>query len=322
MTPTVPNEYISCVVVDAGARYGLHPTWSPASTLCDFFLFEVDNDEVERLKAKYSAFDNIRVLNTALFDEETTVVINLRRHLGLSSLYEANDEFLRQDKYWIEEHTTVGTCNVDATTLDSFFEHSPVHFLKLDTEGSEVNILRGAEQHLQSSVLGVRSEVQFAQILQGTPLFGEIHQLMLSYGFELLNFDYSGRGAPQSPFTRNDRYGKLMSTDAVWVLRPSILLERPSEDFPHDIIRLSLFLMLNNATDYALKLLVDSVRSGQLNMSSLSSDPIFRYIKQEIRLLFKEISYYPSIDLETLDSIYKMLFDEEFPKLHHFYQAS
>ncbi len=42
-----------CVVIDAGARYGLHPTWSDLRGLVEFHLFEMDDVESGRLEQRY-----------------------------------------------------------------------------------------------------------------------------------------------------------------------------------------------------------------------------------------------------------------------------
>ena len=40
---------LNCVVVDAGARYGLHPSWAELRGIAEFHLFEMDADEADRL---------------------------------------------------------------------------------------------------------------------------------------------------------------------------------------------------------------------------------------------------------------------------------
>ena len=54
-------------IVDAGARYGIHPNFEELREIADFHLFEVDKDECLRLKKKYKSRKNIKVYNQGLF---------------------------------------------------------------------------------------------------------------------------------------------------------------------------------------------------------------------------------------------------------------
>jgi hypothetical protein len=58
-------------------------------------------------------------------------------------------------------------------------------FLKIDTQGSELDILRGAEQSLKAAAM-VELEVEFVEVYKGQPLFHDVSQFMADRGFELL----------------------------------------------------------------------------------------------------------------------------------------
>lgn len=53
------------VIVDIGARYGIHPSWRYLSKDAIFHLVEADYDESIRLKFKYRSDKNIIVHNCA-----------------------------------------------------------------------------------------------------------------------------------------------------------------------------------------------------------------------------------------------------------------
>ncbi len=58
-------------------------------------------------------------------------------------------------------------------------------FLKLDTQGSELDILRGSSRTLEETSL-VEVEVEFCPMYEGQPLFADVDALLRADGFELL----------------------------------------------------------------------------------------------------------------------------------------
>ena len=47
------NLDLKTTVLDAGGRYGIHPTWKPFTGELKYYLFEPDPSERARLKRKY-----------------------------------------------------------------------------------------------------------------------------------------------------------------------------------------------------------------------------------------------------------------------------
>ena len=67
-------------------------------------------------------------------------------------------------------------------------------WMELDTQGSELEILRGADVLLRDSVLALQVEVEFAPMYTDQPLFGEIDSHLRGYGFSLFDLiRYRGR---------------------------------------------------------------------------------------------------------------------------------
>ena len=174
---------IDCVVVDAGARYGLHPTWAELHALVQFHLFEIDHDEAKRLERKYVEYENIKIYPLALYSRDGTLKYFVSAHQGLNSVFTSNNALLRQHDYMLQEFAVAGERIVEARTIDSLFETKPVHFIKLDVEGAEFDVLHGAKQQLQTNLLGIRSEVLFAPIYNGASQFGDLNKLRAGPSF-------------------------------------------------------------------------------------------------------------------------------------------
>jgi FkbM family methyltransferase len=313
---------IELTVLDIGARYGIHPSFEDLCSLdvAQFHLFEMDVQEAERLKTKYKSSKNIYIYPIALWSESEKRKSYEFSHNALNSLFESNMELLKKNNYRLSEFQTVSVREVESQTIDALFSTKEVHFLKLDTEGSEYEILQGAKETLANSVLGVRSEVLFSPLFTGSRLFGDLHQLMVSSGFELLNLDYTGNGNKYGKFTLQNRYGKLLSSDAVWVIPEDRLFEFEDEELIRNIIRYALFLMLNNATDLAVDVLIRAVESNDSVFELVWDEPLFQLLHKKVLFLFKSLLVLPPFSESQICDAYKTIFNREFPLKHNFYQ--
>jgi FkbM family methyltransferase len=312
---------LDITVIDAGARYGLHPTWAELRALANFHLFEMDAGEATRLKKKYENDAWIKIHPIALFSENTTLKYHAREHEALNSLYSANNKILGENDYKQHEFSVTKEAEVEARTIDSLFHDTDVHFMKLDVEGAEVEVLKGSKKKLQSSVLGVRSEVLFAPLYDGAPLFGDIDEFLRAQGMELLNFDYTGAGNKYGRFSLPSKYGKLISTDAVWVISNDRLFAEKGSQLEKNVIRLAIFMMLNGATDLAVELLERAVSLEGISFDKYSTDPLFIFLHRKVILLLKSLLDFPMIEDEDIYEVYNKIFGLDFPKLNQFYQS-
>ncbi len=85
----------------------------------------------------------------------------------------------------------LGTARVEVTTLDDVLTRHAVGALgclKLDTQGTELAILKGAEKALRPA-LGVEVEVEFLSIYERQPLFGDVDEFLRAQGFELYDLN-------------------------------------------------------------------------------------------------------------------------------------
>jgi len=136
-----------------------------------------------------------------------------------SSLYEPNMELLSAFNNLAELMRVQGIEPVQTRRLDDVTEIEDVHFLKLDVQGAELDVLRNAERLLKSTML-LHCEVEFLEMYKGQPLFGEVHEFLRTQGFMLhcLN-GYGGRAF--APITANKDINlpvrQAMWSDAIFV---------------------------------------------------------------------------------------------------------
>ena len=112
--------------------------------------------------------------------------INICRDAQSSSFYEPNYEFLKKfDNH--QRFEIVSKENIKTQTLDfSLNEHtiSDVDFIKIDTQGYELNILKGSEKILDV-VIAIEIECELTQMYLGQPLFSNILEYLHIKNFSL-----------------------------------------------------------------------------------------------------------------------------------------
>ncbi|NOR68336.1 MAG: FkbM family methyltransferase [Methylomarinum sp.] len=202
-------------LIDVGAaNYKLEERWLFLQHNVDVVLFEPDLRSYKELSS-----EGANIYNFALGEKTTVQQLNLTRKKECSSFYTPNMKYLskfpNKDRWDI-----VGCVDVNVRTLDSF--DLDAEFIKLDTQGSELDILKGAEKTIKS-VLGLQVEVSFLEIYQDQPLFGEVCEFLLSHGFEFFEFITEYRYGRKEL----NRKGQLAFADALF-LRPPELVEKMS----------------------------------------------------------------------------------------------
>ena len=176
-------------VVDVGASGGPHKRWKQCSEYLHLIGFEPDEGAFKELQAG-KAVPGVRTyINAALLDASKEAEFYITRSQGCSSFLAPNTEFLK-DFPEPQRYDVLSSNKVKVTTLDLALTEAKVQnpdFIKLDTQGTELFILKGASDILSRSVFGIEVEVEFAEIYQGQPLFPEVDNLLRGYGFTLFD---------------------------------------------------------------------------------------------------------------------------------------
>jgi FkbM family methyltransferase len=101
-----------------------------------------------------------------------------------SSLYPPNTPLLAMFQNLEELTRVISTAEVQTIRLDDVNEARGADYLKLDVQGAELDVLRGASELLKD-VLFVQIEVEFVPMYLGQPLFAEVDQALRAAGFQL-----------------------------------------------------------------------------------------------------------------------------------------
>jgi FkbM family methyltransferase len=175
-------------MVDIGARGGLNFDLSGLNQPIRISAFEPDQAECLKLEGARTNFNNAQFFYYPLALGKRSEIRTIYKTLdpACSSIYPPISEL--SEKYTELNCTKmISTESISVTTLDTWRitqETKYVDYLKIDTQGSELDILEGAVETLQSTSL-VELEVEFSPIYQIQPLFADVDMFMRDKGFYL-----------------------------------------------------------------------------------------------------------------------------------------
>ena len=193
--------------IDIGAYVGEWTTlFKSVFPDCTVLMVEPQEDKVDCLKDVCDRFGGSVDYRSALLGSTSGKTVTFVQMETGSSVFEEQSNAPRS--------TSVRTL----VTLDELLAAEPkrVDFLKLDVQGFELEVLRGAERAMEQA-LAVLMETSLIPTNQGTPLIAEVIQFMDSRGFRMLDFC--------SQMRRSD--GALWQTDLLFVRVSSGLLPDP-----------------------------------------------------------------------------------------------
>lgn len=182
------------ILLDIGARGGVTQPWRLLARLglVNIIGFEPDSQEAKRLNAKYPF---IEVLPFALGDEEMEVPFYITESDSCSSCLKPNFKVLNQ--YHLEREFSVKRiAKIHTRRLDNLVKEKILptpDYLKIDVQGFEYNVLKGAEQSLSTSVLAIELETHLKQLYENQHTFFDIVKYLGELGFILCGFRPQGQ---------------------------------------------------------------------------------------------------------------------------------
>jgi FkbM family methyltransferase len=199
------------IYLDVGARGGLPSVWDVAARLgiVRAVFVEPDRSEAKRLSSRYP---QSTIVPFALGARNEVRDLYLTRERGRSSLLLPDDKVvstLGPEPWTVEEVTKVEV--VPLNTIWDRYSSAPPHFVKIDVQGFEKEILLGME-NLLGSVLCIELEASFLPFYVGQPSFQELFEFLHERGFDLVKIRPLGlyRGAIlefNAFLVRRDRHG-------------------------------------------------------------------------------------------------------------------
>lgn len=211
--PWVLRRLRANVVLDVGANVGQYATrLREAGFRGRIVSFEPVSETADALRRAAAGDKRWFVRQHALGQEDTTAEIHLAG--TMSSLLGAS-EFGRGWKAKLEDQQTE---TIEVRRLDGVLDEAlagvrnPRVFLKMDTQGFDLDVLRGAGDRL-AEVVGLQSEVACLQLYDGMPRLPEQLTAYEAEGFELSGI---------FPVSRHIRSMRVIELDVVMVRAPEV----------------------------------------------------------------------------------------------------
>jgi FkbM family methyltransferase len=217
------------VVADVGSAGGLAKRWAPAAEVVSPLLFDPREGGTERREGR------ARIFPVALSAAPGTAKLNLTALGNMSSMLAPNSALLARFLKKPAHTRLVGEVEMPANSLDNIARSAAVavDVVKVDTQGSELDILRGAEASLRSSIFFAEVEVSFLERYRGQVLFDGIVAHLRERGFELIDLYRPKRyrhdnsaGVANLSLGAGQRAGRLAYADAWFMLNEDALVAR------------------------------------------------------------------------------------------------
>jgi FkbM family methyltransferase len=220
---------LDIVVADVGSIGGLAPRWRPAAGVVSPLLFDPREGGAERRDGR------ARIFPVALAAGPGTAKLHLTALGNMSSTLLPNAALLARFLKKPAHTRLVGEFEMPADSLDNVAAAAgvAVDVLKVDTQGSELEILKGAEASLRSSIFFAEIEVSFLERYRGQALFDEVVARLRGRGFELLDLyrlkryrHANSAGIANVSLGGGQRAGRLAYGDAWFMLGEDMLAAR------------------------------------------------------------------------------------------------
>ena len=261
-------------LIDIGAAGEIEPRWKSISRHLNYIGFEPD-DRSRKLMRNNSSCSKYHIYPNAVWDSEAKININFTKVPQVSSFYNPNANFTRlfpsPSRFDVKE-----VISIEAVTLDSL-KISNFDFIKIDIQGGELNVLKGASESLKNT-LGLEIEVEFIDLYENQPLFGDLTKFLKTKDLEFIDFMNLCRWER----TSHNGFGQCVFGDALFLKSPEFMIE----NHKYDNLILSKYLgicLVYNRFDLIDRLIYLSDEKFKLLLAPFSKSII--YFKKKYRKL-------------------------------------
>ena len=142
-------------------------------------LFEPQNGLFKKLEDNFMSNNQIKLYNFALGSKNGKSNMYVSNNQGLSSSFFKPKEHLNEHP---EVHFQLDTINFDIKILDEQ-KISNIDLLNIDTQGYELEVLKGSIEALSNDVRYLILEVNKKELYEGCPLVQDIDKFLKQYNF-------------------------------------------------------------------------------------------------------------------------------------------
>jgi FkbM family methyltransferase len=281
---------VGLTFVDIGGRGAAFPPLASLAPFADYFVSEPDAAEAARLSdtlVGQSDWRTVTVLNEAMASQSGDATLWITEQPGMSSLLEPDprvtSRFYLGPKFAVANKQMVPTTSLDAAAKRYGFEDAC--FLKVDTQGTELDILRSGAALVEGPLVGVHVETLFQPFYKGQSLFADVDQHLRAHGFSLFLLS---RTSLRRAGYRPDLYSKRVVAWAhcLYLREPATLLEAEPAIQARQTPRLLVLALAFQLFDLAFELVELSRRLKLLPDADV--DRLFREVHSFARIHLRQ----------------------------------
>lgn len=168
--------------------------------------FEPLSEAFRKLQKNAKKDSNWKTINIALGDTDGETEINIAGNCDSSSILEMLPLHVKNEptsSYIGKEKIKVNKLD---TLFDNYYKKGDKIFVKIDTQGYELNVLKGSEKSL-SYIKGIQIEMSLVQLYDGGILYKEMIEFIERKGFNLFSIE-NGFSNPET--------GELLQMDGIF----------------------------------------------------------------------------------------------------------
>jgi FkbM family methyltransferase len=203
------NKHNIEVVLDVGANKGDYTEDLYSEGYAGkAYSFEPIKEIFDGLAKRASKRIGWQCINAGVGSSVGTSVINVSENFASSSLLNVEPASLQAEA----KTKFVRTENISITTLDQFLSEEKLDlktkrtFLKIDVQGYEAEVLKGAENSLELFQF-VQMELSFVSLYKGSPDYKDLISFMEKRGFKVFTI---------IPGFRSPHTGQMLQADAIF----------------------------------------------------------------------------------------------------------
>lgn len=178
----------SGLILDVGGADGVTAImFNNAFKNANVHVFEPLDDNIPVLKKNIQPYSRIKLFKMALGSEKKQTKINITHRVTSSSLLNVNKSELKDD-YISTQLAPEREQAIEVNTIDNMVEASQkVLVLKMDVQGFELEVLKGAKNTLKNTCL-VMAEFQNHKLYEGAPMYYDLDKFLIENNFTLMQF--------------------------------------------------------------------------------------------------------------------------------------
>ncbi len=186
-------------------------------------LYAFDGDKRQQANIKKQYNKNTTIIDKFILNGKDCTVYICNEESGMTSLLKPSKKYLEFFNGFSEFGKVIETKTISTHSLDSVKEIERLDFLKMDIQGSELEVLKNGKKVI-NDIVAMQLETPFVTLYEKQPTFGDIDTWMRKNGFLPHTFTDIKKWSIH-PLTKDDNirkpFNQLLEADIIYIKDPT-----------------------------------------------------------------------------------------------------